>query len=52
MLLTEELADYECLSMKGAERFSDYTGYASSFAFHRDHIDALTRLVSHHRYSN
>ena len=38
-LFTERLADNECLVMTGFERFSNYTGYASSFKFSGMHDD-------------
>ncbi|KAJ0034416.1 hypothetical protein Pint_26034 [Pistacia integerrima] len=33
------LADNEAIEIVGAERFSDYNGYASSFRFSGDHVD-------------
>jgi len=39
MLFTERLGDSECLVMYGHERWSNYKGYASSFAFDGNHVD-------------
>ncbi|XP_038061857.1 poly(ADP-ribose) glycohydrolase-like [Patiria miniata] len=42
-LFTEVLDANECLLMKGAERFSDYTGYASTFRWNGDYKDVIPR---------
>jgi poly(ADP-ribose) glycohydrolase len=42
-LFTEQLGDREALLVVGAERFSDYSGYASTFAFAADHVDRSPR---------
>ena len=39
-LFTEVLEANECVIITGAERYSNYTGYADSFARSGDHIDA------------
>ena len=39
MLFTEQLDDLECLVISGHERYSNYTGYASSFKFSGNHLD-------------
>lgn len=39
-LFTEVLDANECLIITGAERYSSYTGYADSFAWSGDYIDA------------
>lgn len=38
-LFTECLDDNECMIIMGCERFSEYKGYASSFAFTGDFVD-------------
>ncbi|XP_022098068.1 poly(ADP-ribose) glycohydrolase-like isoform X2 [Acanthaster planci] len=42
-LFTEVLEGNECLFVKGAERFSDYTGYASTFRWNGDYQDTIPR---------
>ncbi|CAB3977379.1 poly(ADP-ribose) glycohydrolase-like [Paramuricea clavata] len=42
-LLTERLQDNECLIVTGAERFSDYAGYAASFQWAGNHVDQTPR---------
>uniref|UniRef100_A0A914V8Z0 poly(ADP-ribose) glycohydrolase n=1 Tax=Plectus sambesii TaxID=2011161 RepID=A0A914V8Z0_9BILA len=42
-LLTEELKENECLIMKGAEQYSEYSGYADSFQWTSDHVDDVPR---------
>jgi poly(ADP-ribose) glycohydrolase len=42
-LLTERLGDLEGVLITGSERFSKYTGYASSFKFHGDHVDPASK---------
>ena len=42
-LFTEVLDANECLIITGAERYSSYTGYADSFAWSGDYIDATIR---------
>ncbi|KAF9423937.1 hypothetical protein BGZ94_008134 [Podila epigama] len=42
-LFTQQLEDNEALLMKGAERFSNYNGYARTFEWHSDHIDTTPR---------
>ena len=37
-LFTERLQDNEVLVIEGFERYSNYTGYASTFKFDGDHI--------------
>ncbi|XVF86196.1 hypothetical protein PTKIN_Ptkin18bG0021000 [Pterospermum kingtungense] len=39
MLFLPSMAENEAVEIVGAERFSDYTGYASSFRFSGDHVD-------------
>ncbi|KAL4272431.1 hypothetical protein GQ457_13G013430 [Hibiscus cannabinus] len=39
MLFLPSMADNESIEIIGAERFSDYTGYASSFRFAGDYVD-------------
>ncbi|EOY06982.1 hypothetical protein QUC31_011594 [Theobroma cacao] len=39
MLFLPSMADNEAIEIVGAERFSDYTGYASSFRFTGDYVD-------------
>ncbi|PON59176.1 Poly(ADP-ribose) glycohydrolase [Parasponia andersonii] len=39
MLFLPALADNESIEVVGAERFSNYTGYASSFHFSGDYVD-------------
>ena len=46
-LLTERLQDNECLIVTGAERFSDYAGYASSFQWAGNHVDQTHRYVTY-----
>ena len=43
MLLTEKLEDDECLIMTGAEKYSNYSGYANSYKFESSHQDAISR---------
>lgn len=38
-LFTEKLEDNECMIIMGCERFSVYTGYASTFQFLRPYVD-------------
>ncbi|KAK6138620.1 hypothetical protein DH2020_027645 [Rehmannia glutinosa] len=39
MLFLPAMADNEAIEIVGAERFSNYTGYATSFRFSGDHVD-------------
>ncbi|CAB4319302.1 unnamed protein product [Prunus armeniaca] len=39
MLFMPSMADNEAIEIIGAERFSNYTGYASSFRFSGDYVD-------------
>ncbi|KAL8479213.1 hypothetical protein ACS0TY_026183 [Phlomoides rotata] len=39
MLFLSSMADNEAIEIIGAERFSNYTGYAKSFRFSGDHVD-------------
>lgn len=39
MLFLSSMADNEAIEIVGAERFSNYTGYAKSFRFSGDHVD-------------
>ncbi|XP_022154592.1 poly(ADP-ribose) glycohydrolase 1-like isoform X2 [Momordica charantia] len=39
MLFLPAMADNEAIEIVGAERFSDYTGYASNFCFSGNHVD-------------
>ncbi|XP_059448050.1 poly(ADP-ribose) glycohydrolase 1-like isoform X2 [Corylus avellana] len=39
MLFLPSMAENEAIEIIGAERFSSYTGYASSFRFSGDHVD-------------
>ena len=43
MLLTEKLEDDECLIMTGAEKYSNYSGYANSYKFESSHTDNISR---------
>ncbi|KJE92319.1 poly(ADP-ribose) glycohydrolase, variant 1 [Capsaspora owczarzaki ATCC 30864] len=43
LLITEILEDNECLIMTGHERFSNYTGYSSTFTWAGDHVDTTDR---------
>lgn len=47
-LFTEVLDDNECLLIMGCERFSKYTGYASTFTWTGDYLD-LTPFDSFNR---
>ena len=42
-LITEELQDNECLVITGAEQFSSYRGYSSTFEWAGTHSDTITR---------
>ncbi|KAF9913296.1 hypothetical protein EC991_000058 [Linnemannia zychae] len=42
-LFTQTLQDNEAVLIKGAERFSNYNGYAQTFEWHSDHIDVTPR---------
>ncbi|KAG9063801.1 hypothetical protein KI688_003913 [Linnemannia hyalina] len=42
-LFTQTLQNNEALLMKGAERFSNYNGYAQTFEWHSNHIDTTPR---------
>jgi len=42
-IITEELDDNECLSVKGIERFNDYKGYGDRFQWTGDVIDHTAR---------
>ncbi|KAF9376014.1 hypothetical protein CPB97_011082 [Podila verticillata] len=42
-LFTQQLQDNEALLIKGAERYSNYNGYARTFEWHSDHVDATPR---------
>ncbi|KAF8935700.1 hypothetical protein BGZ52_007003 [Haplosporangium bisporale] len=42
-LFTQQLQDNEALLIKGAERFSNYNGYARTFEWHSDHVDTTPR---------
>ncbi|KAK3812526.1 MAG: hypothetical protein JOS17DRAFT_762503 [Linnemannia elongata] len=42
-LFTQTLQSNEALLMKGAERFSNYNGYAQTFEWHSNHIDNTPR---------
>ncbi|XP_052262139.1 poly(ADP-ribose) glycohydrolase-like [Dreissena polymorpha] len=44
-LFTECLDKNECLIMTGCERFSDYTGYSSTFEWKEDYIDVTPRDI-------
>lgn len=46
LLFTETLGACECLKIKGAQRFSTYTGYASTFQYDGPYVDDLPRDVS------
>lgn len=39
MLFLPAMADNEAIEIVGVERFSNYTGYGSSFRFSGDHVD-------------
>ncbi|KAK4747734.1 hypothetical protein SAY87_014320 [Trapa incisa] len=41
MLFLPAMAENESIEMVGAERFSNYTGYASSFQFSGDNVDSM-----------
>ena len=38
-MICDEMTDNECIVITGAERFADYTGYASEYKFKGDHHD-------------
>jgi len=40
-LFTEEMGDNECIFIKGSERFSNYTGYGSTFTWSGDYNDCI-----------
>eukprot|EP00126_Sphaerothecum_destruens_P002466 Sdes_comp15899_c0_seq1m5022 len=42
-LITEKLEDNEAVIVIGAERYSEYSGYSSSFTFVGDYIDSAPR---------
>ncbi|KAG0374442.1 hypothetical protein BGX24_010407 [Mortierella sp. AD032] len=42
-LFTQMLQNNEAVLIKGAERFSNYNGYAQTFEWHSDHIDTTPR---------
>ncbi|KAG0295246.1 hypothetical protein BGZ96_012245 [Linnemannia gamsii] len=42
-LFTQTFQSNEAMLMKGAERFSNYNGYAQTFEWHSDHIDTTPR---------
>ncbi|KAL9978494.1 hypothetical protein ACROYT_G016017 [Oculina patagonica] len=42
-LFCERLDSNECLIITGAERYSDYVGYAHTFRWAGDHVDRTTR---------
>ncbi|KAF9928694.1 hypothetical protein FBU30_002165 [Linnemannia zychae] len=42
-LFTQTLQDNEALLIKGAERFSNYNGYAQTFEWHSDFVDTTPR---------
>ncbi|KAF9116171.1 hypothetical protein BGX27_004511 [Mortierella sp. AM989] len=42
-LFTQQLRENEALLIKGAERFSNYNGYASTFSWHSDYVDETPR---------
>lgn len=42
-LFTERLDDNECVFVTGAERFSDYEGYAHTFRWAGNHVDQIAR---------
>lgn len=48
-LFTESLRPYEALVMLGAERYSNYTGYAGSFEWSGNHDDRTPRDSSRRR---
>lgn len=39
LLFTEELGDDECLFIKGAQRYSNYRGYASTFRYDGHYVE-------------
>ncbi len=43
MLFTQVLNKNETVLIKGCERFSSYTGYASTFKFSNDYVDETAR---------
>ncbi|KAF9173035.1 hypothetical protein BGX20_004260 [Mortierella sp. AD010] len=42
-LFTQQLQENEALLIKGAERFSNYNGYANTFTWHSNHDDETPR---------
>ncbi|KAF8970756.1 hypothetical protein BGZ46_010400, partial [Entomortierella lignicola] len=42
-LFTQQLRENEALLIKGAERYSNYNGYANTFTWHSNHIDETPR---------
>ena len=45
LLFMERMNDHECILIRGAERFSDYNGYASSFSFKNHYIDSTKKYA-------
>lgn len=43
MLITEKMGLHECVIITGAEMYSKYTGYASSYKFNGNKIDQISR---------
>lgn len=50
-LFCERLDSNECLIVAGAERYSDYIGYAHTFRWAGDHVDQTTRDSWERRHS-
>ncbi|KAF9285596.1 hypothetical protein BGZ68_003739 [Mortierella alpina] len=42
-LFTQRLQENEAVLIKGAERYSNYNGYARTFEWHSDHVDTTPR---------
>eukprot|EP00112_Aurelia_sp_Birch-Aquarium-sp1_P005984 Seg1670.14 transcript_id=Seg1670.14/GoldUCD/mRNA.D3Y31 product=Poly protein_id=Seg1670.14/GoldUCD/D3Y31 len=42
-LFVERLDPNECLIVRGAERFSHYTGYAQTYKWHKEYVDLTPR---------
>ncbi|RNA16589.1 poly(ADP-ribose) glycohydrolase-like [Brachionus plicatilis] len=48
LLFMERMSEHECILIRGAERFADYTGYSDSFRF-KDKVVDKTKKDKHER---
>lgn len=46
LLFMERMNNEECIIIRGAERFSNYQGYAWSFEWHSNHVDETPRFYN------